>query len=54
MSDNIAEIILAVGVAAALVIVGLAVADHIDRAQTVELYTQCYAVRSNQYALIES
>jgi len=53
MSDA-AEIIVAVGFAAALVIMGLAVADHINRAQTVELYTRYYAVRSNQYPLIES
>ena len=54
MSNNTAEIILAVGFAVALVIVGLAVADHINRAQTVEFHTQYYAVRSNQYPLIES
>ena len=54
MSNNTAEIILAVGIATALVIVSRAVADHINRAQTVELHTSCYAVRSNQYPLIES
>ena len=54
MSNNAGEIILTVGLAVALVIVSLAVADHINRAQTVELYTQNYAIRSNQYALIES
>ncbi|VUT27650.1 MAG: hypothetical protein SYNGOMJ08_00197 [Candidatus Syntrophoarchaeum sp. GoM_oil] len=48
------EIILAMGSAAALIIVALAVADHINRAQTVEFYGPYYAVRSSQYPLLES
>ena len=49
MSNNTAEIILAFGAAVALLIVSRAIADHINRAQTVELHTPYYAVRSNQY-----
>lgn len=52
--SNTAGIILAVGIVAALIIVSLAVADHINNAQTVELRTPYYAVRSSQYPLLKS
>ncbi|MHC1573800.1 MAG: hypothetical protein ACXQTJ_05090 [Candidatus Syntropharchaeales archaeon] len=51
--SNTTEIILAVGAAAALVIVSLAIADHINRAHTVELCTPYYAVKSSQHPLLE-
>ena len=46
MSD-VAEIILALGVACAVLVVGLAAADHIRNAQIVEFETSHFALRSN-------
>ncbi len=51
--SNTVGIILAVGISAVMVIVGLAVADNIYNAQTVELQTPYYAVKSSKYPLLE-
>lgn len=55
MSDNNNDggLIIALGFAAALLIVGVAVADHIERAATVEFRTPYYAVRSSQHPLLK-
>lgn len=51
---NTVGLILAVSTAMALIIISLAVADHISNAQTVEVRTPYYAVRSRQNPLLES
>jgi predicted aconitase with swiveling domain len=55
IDSNTSETILAVGcviASAVLVMLGLAVVDRINKAQTVELYTPYGAVRSSQYSRI--
>lgn len=45
--NNAAGIILALGIACAAILVGLATADHIRNAQIVEFKTPQFAIRSN-------
>jgi hypothetical protein len=52
-NNNDGGLIIALGVAAAVLIVGVAVADHINRAATVEFRTPYYAVRSSQHPLLK-
>ncbi|MCZ7401208.1 MAG: hypothetical protein O8C61_03200 [Candidatus Methanoperedens sp.] len=52
-NNNNGGLIIALGFAVALVIVGVAVADHIKRAATVEFRTPYYAVTSSQRPLLK-
>ena len=52
--DYTAEMILAVGGALSVIVIALAIANNINRAQAIELYAPYYAVRSSQYPSLES
>jgi len=51
---NAAGLIIAVGIAVAVVAVGFAVADHVQNAPLVEFETPQFAVRSHQQPMLYS